>query len=143
VLRGAGNDNCHQVVGLTAEVLNKHYADILIDCDYRAPMSKRTVGGQISSTTEMETFRILETLRPTATGLDSIPAWFLRIGAPIFAAPVAQLFNLCIVEGAVPSQWRTAVITPIPKVPKPTKVADYRPISITPVLLRSLEKYIV
>jgi len=46
-------------------------------------------------------------------------------------------------EGAVPSQWRTAVITPIPKVPKPTQAADYRPISITPVLSRSLEKYIV
>jgi len=48
-----------------------------------------------------------------------------------------------MVEGAVPSQWRTAVITPIPKVPKPTQAADYRPISIMPVLSRSLEKYIV
>jgi len=26
-----------------------------------------------------------------------------------------------MVEAAVPSQWRTAVITPIPKVPKPTQ----------------------
>jgi len=48
-----------------------------------------------------------------------------------------------MVEGAVPSQWRTAVITPIPKVPKPTQAAEYRPISITPVLSRSLEKYIM
>jgi len=48
-----------------------------------------------------------------------------------------------MVEEAVPSQWRTAVITPIPKVPKPTHTADYRLISITPVLSRSLEKYIV
>ena len=31
----------------------------------------------------------------------------------------------------------------LPKVPKPTQAADYRPISITPVLSRSLEKYIV
>ena len=37
------------------------------------------------------------------------------------------------------SQWRTAVITPIPKLPKPTQAA----ISITPVLSRSLKKYIV
>jgi len=34
-----------------------------------------------------------------------------------------------------------AVITPIMKTPKPTQVADYRPISITPVPSRSLEKY--
>ena len=39
--------------------------------------------------------------------------------------------------------YTVAVITPIPKVPKPTQAADYRPISITPVLSRSLEKYIV
>jgi len=114
VLRGAGKDNSHQVDGLTAEVLNKHYANISTDCDYRAPRSKHTVVGQISSITEMDTFRILETRRPTATGLDGIPAWFLRIGAPAFAAPVAQLFNQSTLEGAVPSQWSTAVITPIP-----------------------------
>ena len=69
VLRGAGNDNSHQVDGLTAEVLNKHYADISTDCAYRAPRSKHTAIGQISSITEMDTFRILNTLRPTATGL--------------------------------------------------------------------------
>ena len=143
VLHGAGNDNSHQVDGLTAEELNKHYADISTDCDYRAPRSKHTVVGQVSFITEMDTFWILDTLRPTATGLDGIPALFLRIGAPVFAVPLAQLFNQSMVEGAVPSQWRTAVITPIPKVPKPTQAADYRPISITPVLSRSLEKYIV
>ena len=93
VLRGAGNDNRHQVDGLTAEVLNKHYADISTDYDYRAPRSKHTAVGQISSITEMDTFWILDTLRPTATGLDGIPAWFLQIGASVFAAPLAQLFN--------------------------------------------------
>ena len=94
VLRGAGNDNSHQVDGLTAEVLNKHYADISTDCDYRAPRSKHTVVGQISSITEMDTFRTLDTLRPTATaGLDSIPAWFPRTGALVFDVPLAQLFN--------------------------------------------------
>ena len=92
---------------VTAEVLNKHYADISTDCDYRAPRSKHTVVGQISSITEMDTFQILNTLRPTATGLGGIPAWFLRIGAPVFAVPLAQLFNQSVVEGALPSQWRT------------------------------------
>jgi len=73
----------------------------------------------------------------------TIPAWFLRIGEPVFAAPLAQLLNQSMVEGAVPSQWRTAVITPIPKVPKPTQAVDYRAITITLVLSRSVEKYIV
>jgi len=62
-----------------------------------------------------------------ATGLDGIPAWFLRLGAPIFAAPLAKLFNQTIMEGTVPQQWKTAAITPIPKVPRPTKPSEFRP----------------
>jgi len=46
-------------------------------------------------------------------------------------------------EGTVPQQWKTAAITPIPKVPRPTKPSEFRPISVTPVLSRSLEKYVV
>ena len=76
-------------------------------------------------------------------GLDGIPAWFLRLGAPIFAAPLALLFNQTIMEGTVPQQWKTAAITPIPKVPRPSKPSKFRPISVTPVLSRSLEKYVV
>ena len=88
-------------------------------------------------------FRQLDTLKPTATGLDGIPAWFLRLGAPVFAAPLARLFNQTIMEGTVPQQWKTAAITPIPKVSRPTRPSEFRPISVTPVLSRSLEKYVV
>ena len=40
-------------------------------------------------------------------------------------------------------QWKKACITPIPKVAHPAKASDYRPISITPVLSRMLEKHLV
>jgi len=46
-------------------------------------------------------------------------------------------------EGTVPQQWKTAAITPIPKVPRPTMLSEFQPISVTPVLSRSLEKYVV
>ena len=65
--------------------------------------------------TEATVFRMLDTLRVTATGLDQIPAWFLRLGAPIFAAPLARLFDQSLTTGVVPRQWKTAVILPIPK----------------------------
>jgi len=32
----------------------------------------------------------------TATGLDQLPAWFLRIGAPAFYTPITRLFNMSI-----------------------------------------------
>jgi len=91
----------------------------------------------------MEVFQILDHLRPTATGLDDLPAWFLHLAAPILAAPLAELFNQSLAEGIVPRQWKTWVITPIPKVSKPVNPSDFRPISVTPILSRVLERFIV
>ena len=39
--------------------------------------------------------------------------------------------------------WRTAIITPIPKVSQPTNCGDYRPISVTPIMSRIVEKIVV
>jgi len=115
VLRGTGKNCNRQVDGLTAQVMNDHYAAISTDSHYRAPHSKHTARERADNfITEMEVFRILDTLRPTATGLDAIPAWFLRLGAPVFAASIAQLFNQSISNGVVPRQWKTAIITPVP-----------------------------
>jgi len=86
---------------------------------------------------------MLRPFKATATGLDGIPACFLRLGAPVFVAPIAQLFNQSIIAGVVPSQWKTAIITPVPKVKQPAHPADFRAISITPILSRTLERFIV
>ena len=55
------------------------------------------------------------------------------------------LFNESVAEaeGVVPRQWKTAVITPVPKTSKPANPNDFRRISVTPILSRSLEKHIV
>jgi len=130
---------------ITADVLNKHYAAISTNVNYTAPCVKSTVNnwqayGQI---TDWQMFDILDKLRPTATDLGDIPAWFLRIGAPFFAAPLADMMNLSLSSSTVPVQWKSASILPIPKTTSPQSPADYRPISITPVLSRILERIVV
>ena len=86
---------------------------------------------------------MLDHLRPTATGLDLLPAWYLRLGAPAFAKPIARLFSLSVETSFVPKQWKQACIRPIPKVNVPKQLADFRPISITPVLTRIMERTVV
>jgi len=81
---------------------------------------------------DYQVFKIQDTLRPTATGLDRLPAWFLRLAAPVFCGPVADLINLTLMTSTVPAQWKQAYIRPVPKTPQ--QLTDYRPISITPVL---------
>jgi len=130
-------------LGFTAQDLNNYYAAISTDSYYQPSKSKLTCHINNHCINEMQVFHILDHLRPTATGLDRLPAWFLRLGAPAFAAPIAQLFNQSFIRSTVPQQWKKAAITPIPKVSHPTIPSQYRPISITPVLSRVMERHIV
>jgi len=41
------------------------------------------------------------------------------------------------------TQWKNSVITPVPKINPPLSCSHYRPISITPILVRLMEKLIV
>ena len=79
----------------------------------------------------------------SAAGRDGLPSWFLKIAAPGLALFVSHLFNLSIMQSHVPSHWKCANITPIPKVSLPKSCSDYRPISLTPILYRVMKKLIV
>ena len=75
--------------------------------------------------------------------MDELPAWFLRLGARVFCSLLAHLFNLSLANSVIPLQWKQALICPVPKVATPTNHSDFRPISITPVLTRIMERIIV
>ena len=84
---------------ITAKSLNRHYAAISTDGSYEEPLLQQTVSvnpDQQQRITEYAVFRILDKLHPTATGLASIPSWFLRLAAPVISRPVADLFNLAL-----------------------------------------------
>ena len=83
------------VAGVTAESLNNHYAAISTDANYILPTLKHpTSPANPEYMPEYRVFQMLDHLHPTATGLDKLPAWFLRLGAPAFCKPIAHLFNL-------------------------------------------------
>ena len=115
---------------ITAAVLNSHYASVSTDDSYIAPSVKLTAVNQNSFNhiAEWRMFDILDNLRPTSAGLDEIPAWFLRIGAPLFAKPIAAIMNLSLSSAVVPQQWKKASILPIPKIQSPQFPSDFRPI---------------
>ena len=79
----------------------------------------------------------------TASGMDGLPFWFLRVAAPSISAPLAHLFNLSLSYSYVPPQWKVGVITPVPKVSSPSSCSDFRPITVTPILSRIFEKVVV
>ena len=109
---------------VTASTLNEHYANISTDKQYVPPCRKDSVHQPAHPNdeypfTEYEVFRLLDNLRSTATGLDELPAWFLRLGAPILAKPITSLFNQSIICSTVPAQWKRAYIRPVNKIAVP------------------------
>ena len=54
-----------------------------------------------------------------------------------------MLFNLSLRTSTVPVRWKQACIRPIPKLTTPQQPADFRPISITAVLTRVMERIVV
>lgn len=75
----------------------------------------------------------------TACGIDGIPAFIIKGISDIIAPILASLFNWSLYTGAVPSVWKTAVVTPIPK-KGPNVLANHRPISVVGVVPKIFEK---
>lgn len=86
---------------------------------------------------------VLKFLKNTSPGYDQIPAWFYRLCSVELSTFIANLLNESFNTSSIPNEWRTAVVTPVPKIPKPQSPADYRPISVTPILSRLAESVIV
>ena len=60
--------------------------------------------------------------------------------AVVLAPRFSVVFRRLICLGSFPVCWRQANVTPIPKGPPSSSVANYRPISITSVLSKVFER---
>jgi len=79
-----------------------------------------------------------------APGPDSIPSWVLKEFSELLAGPVAAIYNSSLREGHVPRIWRAAYISPLPKKKPPEQIeTDLRPISLTAVLCKQMEEFVV
>ena len=59
-----------------------------------------------------------------------------------FAPPLAKLFNISIKLGRFPTCWKTSSVVPVPNSSKHNEVANYRPVSLLPVVSKLLERHI-
>ena len=90
----------------------------------------------VNFTNTASVLKKLKSLNPNkAPGPDDIPNWILRDYAEILAPSVSDLLNSSYKQKKLPSCWKQANITPIPK-DKPVKdiSKQLRPISLTPIL---------
>ena len=68
---------------------------------------------------------------------------FLKRMTDVLAPRLSVVFWRILRLGSFPACWRQANVTPIPKGPSSSSVANYRLISITPVLSKVFERLVV
>ena len=77
-----------------------------------------------------------------ASGPDGVPAKILKMCADELAEPLCDIYNQCLRTGYIPTTWKHAEIIPVPKNSKPSILNDYRPIALTPIIMKCLEHLI-
>ena len=75
-----------------------------------------------------------------STGLDGIPANFLKDGAEILKLPITWIINLSISENTVPNEMKVARVKPLFKKNSNLEVGNYRPVSILSIVSNILER---
>ena len=77
-----------------------------------------------------------------ATGLDGIPAKFIKDSASIVTVPIADIINLSMITGVVPDELKSARVIPLFKKNDNTETGNYRPVSILNIVSKVLERVI-
>ncbi|MCU7801386.1 MAG: reverse transcriptase family protein, partial [gamma proteobacterium symbiont of Lucinoma myriamae] len=129
-----------------AEILNNFFASVFTQED-------ATDVPEFDSRTDhlLENIEILELtvekyiklLKPSKSqGPDSCHPKFLIETVNQIKEPLTHLFKKSLEEGKIPDQWRLANVIPIHKKGPKNKAENYRPISLTSVCCKVLEKIV-
>ena len=133
-----------------AEVLNEYISSVFTKEDISSlPVpftkfegSKSEHLGQLFVTPEMTIKKINKMKDNKSQGVGGIPPKLLKEIVEQISTPLANLFNLSLKEGIVPSEWKEANITPLFKKGSRNKPENYRPVSLTSVVCKLLETLI-
>jgi hypothetical protein len=128
-----------------AECFNNYFTNIGPDMAKNIDNGDRNFKDYITTTTssfnfqtvsESHVYRLLLSLNPRkSTGIDKIPAKFIRIAAPVITNSLTKIYNMAIISATVLFEWKITRNDPR------NLLNNYRPISILPVVSKLFEKY--
>nr|VZI00046.1 unnamed protein product [Spirometra erinaceieuropaei] len=85
---------------------------------------------------------LLKLKEGTSPGPDEIPAKLLKELAKELAEPLSVLFQASLDAGRLPPDWKTAWISPIHKNGSRASANNYRPVSLTSICCKVMERII-
>ena len=90
-----------------------------------------------------DVFLILKAINTSkAAGPDGIHGKVLKHCAGSLAYPLSILFNVSFATGCIPAEWKAALVVPVHKKGDKASVENYRPISLTCLIMKVFERCI-
>ena len=148
------DDNSISIPEQVSEAFNKHFASIgpklasEIHADtngfsYREFLSGTDKRFELQPTDNNKVRFLLSKLCISkATGLDMISARLLRECTDLISHSLCEIFNLSIVTGVFPEEWKCSKVIPLFKQGERADMNNYRPISVIPVVAKVFERII-
>lgn len=124
-----------------ADELNDFYARFEKPDPPPATVSQASVDTPI---TEDEVRKVLQSVNVSKSpGPDGISPRVLRAAASDLAPVLTSMYNLSLETCRVPLLWKTSTVVPVPKKPVPKVKNDYRPVALTPIVMKCFERLIL
>ena len=128
--------------GYFSSVFTKEDISSLPVADAKFQEAKSDYLGPLVVTPELVAKKIKVMKDNKSPGVDGIPPKLLMETVEQISIPLARVFNLSLKEGVVPFEWKEANIIPLFKKGSRNKSYNYRPVSLTSVICKLLERLI-
>ena len=135
-----------------SNVLNKHFASVGHNLASKLPPSKHSFNEYLTNNRLPNSFNF-EPIIPTdisaqiqalplykSYGMFSCPVKILKGCKHIISQPLANIYNLSVIQGKHPSKLKLAKIVPVYKDDDESCASNYRPISLLSIFNRIFEK---
>ncbi len=124
-----------------ANDFNKHFSSIGVESGQGQDFSviDNTVVNNQFKFTNITVDEIVDELKAIpqdkASGLDNISSKLLKFAAKAIAPVLCQIFNMCLKQGNVPNDLKSARVIPLYKSGNKDELSNYRPISTSTCVL--------
>ena len=129
-----------------AQVMNKYFASVFTKADNEMPEATeknfQSTLTDLEITAEKVEAAIDKLKEHSAAGPDGIAPRVVKETKKELITPLTILFRKSIESGKIPDEWREAVVTPIFKKGKKSDPGNYRPVSLTNVIGKTMERIV-
>ena len=131
-----------------ADLLNSYFESVYVDDDGRLPICDTRVSSDVKlddvTFSPEIIYATIRRLKPTTVcDPEGYPPILIKRLITSLTYPLSLIFNSFMSIGKIPSSWKNAIITPIYKKGLASDPNNYRPVSLTSVFGKLMERIIV